>query len=294
MARKPTGQATGTAVANFDEELARQAEQYKKQEESSGGLPFFSVRGAVLTFAGNPIPNNEVAVIVADFMLENAYYDEEFDSDSPQPPACFAFGRDESDMSPHSVCVAAGTNQNDACGKNGQPGCCQWNEFGSADKGRGKACKNTRRLVLLPVPGTFDGRGKFELTEGVDHAEFVAKAGFGFYRLPVTSVKGFANFVNQVANVFHLPPHAMFTRMSVVPDASDQFKVIFEPICKAPRELLPQIMARHHEAVGIIETPYPPKNDRGSAPRSRASTRTATKKPAAKAAPAKRSAGARR
>lgn len=282
MATKPK---TGTAIANYDEELARQAEAYAKQEESSGGAQFFSVQGGILTFAGAAMPNNEIACVITDAILENVYYEGLYDSKNPQPPMCYAFGRDDKEMEPHANVVEQGTAQCESCSG------CEFNEFGSAPTGRGKACKNTRRLVLLPA-GTLDDRGKLVLPD--DPEEYFESAGFGFFRLPVTSVKGYANFVKQVAGALRLPPHGIFTKIQVVPDADSQFKVLFSPLGAIQKDLLPYIMQRHQEAMSIIETPYPaPSDEPAPPPRAAAKGGRAAAKPAPKAAAPKRTAGAR-
>lgn len=274
----------GTALANYDEELARQAAEYAQQEESAGGGQFFSVKGGLLTFAGATIPNNHMAVVVIDSIMENAYYEGKFESDNPQPPKCFAFGRSEDDMSPHSVVSNAGNAQNETCGRSGQSGCCEWNEWGSSDTGRGKACKNTRRLLLLSAPGELDIRGKFDMN-AEDPRDYLERTAPGFMRLSVTSVKNWANYVKQLNGALHLPPHAMFTKVSVVPDSSDQFKIVFEPLDKIPKDLLPAIMQRHAEARALIEQPYPvPEEEQQARPaRGRVAKAPPKKAPAAKA-----------
>jgi hypothetical protein len=248
MATKPKAQATGTQVANYDEELARLAQQYASAEASAGGLQWFTVKGGVLTFAGSPIPGNAVAVIIADMVMENSFYEGIYDADNPQPPTCFSFSREEKTMEPHPQVVEAGNAQHGSCRG------CEFNEFGSADTGKGKACKNTRRLALLPC-GTLDDRGKLILPD--DPREYLERADFGFYRPPVTSVRGLSNYVTKINNVFHLPPFGVYTKMSVLPDAHNQFSVVFEPLDKVPRDLLPVVMARNVEAAKVIELPYP-------------------------------------
>ena len=127
---------------------------------------------------------------------------------------------------------------------------CEW---GSADTGRGKAARETRRLALIPA-GTFDRMGKFEAFDDVESFE---AAGIGFMKLPVTSVKGYAAFVKQIAGALKRPPHGVFTRIKVVPDPNSQFKVTFEPLAQVPDEIMGVIMQRHEEAKATIETPYP-------------------------------------
>src|SRR5690606_31878069 len=87
--------AKTTALATYDEELAKLAEEAASQEANTGGGQFFSTRGGVLSLNGAPIPNNEMAVIILDGILVNTYYQGGFDPDSPSSPICYAFGRDE-------------------------------------------------------------------------------------------------------------------------------------------------------------------------------------------------------
>lgn len=255
--RQTKTKPAGTAVANYDEEMARYAAQYSKQEENSGGIPYFSVKGATLMFAGSPVPDNRMACVIVDVLIEHAYYPGRYDPDNPEPPSCFAFGRDETAMEPHRVCVEAGTAQNDICGMDRQEGCCPMNEFGSADTGRGKACKNTRRLALLPVPGEFDANGKFT----IDHDElpnWLENSSFGFFRPGVTSVKAFSNYIKQAGEAMKLPPFGLITKVEIKPDASNQYTVEVKAIDKLPRELTPIVIKRLQEVKPIIETPYPP------------------------------------
>src|SRR3990167_7275206 len=137
MAKKPQ-----TGLINWEAELAAQAEVAAGMEASTGTGSFFSIKGGLLSFAGSPMPNNQMAVIVLDSLMENVYYEGAYDASNPQGPKCFAFGRNEADMAPHEVTVQAGCQQSEACAG------CPMNEWASAAQGRGKACKNTRRLAM--------------------------------------------------------------------------------------------------------------------------------------------------
>jgi len=249
-------------LANWDEQLAREAEAAAKLEANAGGGgQFFGLRSGVLTWQDAPMPNNEMAVIIVDYVLENVYYEGAYNPDVPQPPTCFAFGRDEKELEPHVIVRDAGQAQsNDGCRT------CEHNEFGSAERGKGKACRNTRRLALLPA-GSFDRQGRFEPISDVEHYE---TSQIGYMKLPVTSIKGFAGFVKQVSGSLLRPPHGIITKVRVVPDAKTQFKVLFEAIDKVPNALMGAVMKRREEIAQEIEFPYPleldappPKQARG-------------------------------
>jgi hypothetical protein len=235
-----------TAITNWDEELAKQAEAAAGMEASAGGSPNFTVRGGILAFNDTPIPGNQMAVVILDSVLENAFYEGAYDPDNITPPTCFAFGRDEGTMGPHPTVVERDQGQNETCRG------CPMNQFGTADKGRGKACGNRRRMILIPA-GDLDQMGRFTAYEEPEH--FQAAVG-GQLKLPPTSVKGYANFVKQVSGSLRRPPHAVFTKVSVVPDQKTQFKINFAPIAAVPNNLIPILMKRHEEAKAMIEVPY--------------------------------------
>lgn len=267
----------GTSVVAWDEELAKQAAIAAGMEESTASGQFFGLKAGVLTWNDTPVQNNEMAVIILDSVLENVYYEGAYDPDVPQSPTCFAFGRDDKTMAPHANVVAAGNQQ---CGASGLCNGCEMNEFGSAEKGKGKACRNTRRLAMIPA-GNFNKNGDFTMFKESDH---FATTPIGFMKLPVTSVKGYAAFVKQVAGVLRRPPHGIITKVKVIPDPKSQFKVIFEPLENVPNDFMGSIMERNKEAQALIEFPYS-LDDAEEAP--------AAKRGAKKASPAKRASAQR-
>ena len=117
--------------------------------------------------------------------------------------------------------------------------------------GKGKACRNTRRLAMIAA-GTLE-KGRFTMFDDLEHFE---KSALAYMKLPVTSVKGYATFVKQIAGSLKRPPFAVFTKVKVVDDDKTQFKVTFEPLASAPNELIPVLKARHEEAKEAIEFPY--------------------------------------
>jgi hypothetical protein len=251
MAAKKTAvtQAKHTLPANWEEELEKEAAQYAKQEESVVTGAFFGTKSGVLTWQDEPLKNNTLIGVILDSVLENVYYEGEWDPDNPAGPKCFAFGRDEAEMIPHEIVFKAG---NQMCGASKLCNGCEMNEWGSANKGAGKACKNSRRLAIIPA-GVLDANGKVKVTEDVEHYE---SATVGFMRLPVTSVKGYAGYVKQLSAALKRPPHGVITKIYLVPDAKSQFKVMFEAQGNVPKELMGAIMARHKEIKELIMFPY--------------------------------------
>lgn len=272
MAKKPTT----TAIANYDEELAKLAGASATLTDTGGGGRFFSTRAGVLQFDDTALPGNQMCAIIASWCLENVYYAEAYDADNRTPPACFAFCKnpDEKDeMAPHEMVDTDDVfeRQSDNCKD------CEQNQWGSAAKGKGKACSNRRRLALIPA-GTYKpvGRGggfELELIEDEDHFRTAEEA---FLKVPVMSGKGFDAYVRDVADQLRRPLFAVYTRIYLTPDPKSQFKVNFELIEPVGNEMIPTLLERYRKSHETIDFPYTPfKEDEEEAP---ARTTSASKK----------------
>lgn len=240
---------TGTNIVNYKEKLKQQAQDAVRQEQVSGGT-MLSTRGGILTYGDETLPGNQACVIILDSVKENTYYTAKFDPDQPAAPVCYAFGRGpagEDAMAPHESMQTDLTYfkpQADECGK------CPWNEWGSADKGKGKACQNRRRLALIPAGFYEAKRGSRDLALNMftDPGDFKT-AEIAHIKLPVLSVKNYGDYLDQLLQTVQLPAHGVFTRLYVEPDAKAQYKVCFEFLEEVPDALLEVIMARHEEAL---------------------------------------------
>lgn len=242
-----------TAIVNWDEELANMAKMAAGMEANTGsGGQFFSLKSGILSFNDQPMPNNEMAVVILDSIMENAFYEGAYDADEIVPPTCFAFGRDDATLTPHAAVKEIGQDQHVQCKG------CPMNEFNTAEVGRGKACKNKRRLAIIPA-GELDRNGNFTAFEDADQ---FAKYPIAYMKLPTFSVvggkgiPGYAAYVKGLQGTLNRPPLAVFTKVKVVPDPKSQFRVLFEVIEPVPNKLLPVLMKRNKEAIASIEAPY--------------------------------------
>ncbi len=240
----------GNELAKWEKEMEEEAKVAAAMEEGTATGNMFSTKSGELSFEGAPLPNNEMAVVIVGSILENVYYEGRYDPENPSGPACYAYGRNVKEMAPHKNIKDSA--QADVC-----DGCPQ-NEWGSADQGRGKACRNIRRLAVISA-GTLDERtGEFKQETDKDHFESTQMA---FLKLPVTSVKPYAAMVKQLQGSMGRPPHGVFAKIKVVPDSKTQFKVVCEPLDKVSADLWPTIKKRHEEAQNLIEFPYPDMGD---------------------------------
>lgn len=79
--------------------------------------------------------------VIVDFVASNDYYETGFDKDDISPPDCFARGPEPATLVADETSPA---KQADSCAV------CPQNQFGSAVRGKGKACKNSRLMAILP------------------------------------------------------------------------------------------------------------------------------------------------
>jgi hypothetical protein len=197
--KKTNGKAS---MVKWDAELAALAQETTAVEANVGaGNNSIGTGGGILMYKGAKVPGNKMNVVIVDHVIEYAYYGTEaYDPDNPKAPICFGFGRDEKQMKPHEDVAE---RQNDKCDE------CPQNKWASAAIGKGKACKNVRRLALF--------------TQG--DLEDVANAEIAYLKVPVTSVKEWAGYVRQIAEVMKRPPLGVVTEVSLVESIDDSLQI---------------------------------------------------------------------
>lgn len=249
MATKPAATAAknpGTAIVSWKARLAEAAKKQSIVEKPMGnGMPTISTRGGILALDGDPIKGNALDVIILVSAHVNAYYPGRFDPDNKAAPTCYAFGDLESDdpqaeMTPHEESEAPESESCEAC---------PMNIMGSADTGRGKACKNIRRLAVVS-------------TDALESPEAMAEAEVRMINLPVTSVKNWANFARKVNDELELPAYGVVANISCAPDAKTQYKVLFEMVeaIDFDDKLYAALEAKISDVKRVIVAPYP-KNE---------------------------------
>lgn len=272
----------GTEVVNWEDQMAKDAQVAANNTRAMGtGGSFFSMAAGTLAFGGNPMPGNQMAVVILGSIMENSYYEGDYDANTPASPKCFAFNTDEDELEPHPDVdkVDYFERQNDVCA-----GCPQ-NEWGSARTGRGKACKNVVRLAIIPA-GQYKAKGVGRNAgldlELFDDPDIFAKAETAYLKLPVMSVKNFNLYVKQLAGETNRPPWGVITNIAIEPDVKSQFKVVFELLEPLEPDMLNVTMPRHKREMETIDFPYgPPMAD---APVEPTKANNKLKRPAAKPA----------
>lgn len=252
---------TGTAVTPWDEQMAALGQQYATQEATGGS--FLSTKGGILTFQDEPLPGNQMAVIILDVAHERTFYAEKYQAGAENnlPPVCYALERAldveaVATMGPHPS-MQAGPDyfvpQNDVCAT------CPNNEWGTSDTGKGKACGERRRLAMLPAGYYQPKRGSRDMELHLfDDPAHYASADIAYLKLPVMSVKDWGRYTGQLSASHSRPPFGAITRVYLEPDPKSQFRVKFEMLELLPAELFQTIYDRHVEAAASIVFGYPP------------------------------------
>jgi hypothetical protein len=227
--------------ADWVAKLAEAAKATQLVEKQASN--FFSTKGGALTWNGMALPGNKMECIALIPMHENVYYKDKFSAASPASPSCYAFSFDGADMEPHPEAEAP---QAKKCAE------CPNLKWGTSDTGTGKACREMRRLCLLPASAAASPQA-------------VAAAEAGLLRVPITSVKNWSALVNKLA-VLQLPPFAMIIEVSLATDARTMFRIDFAPKrAITDEDVLGALMARMDVERNNMAAPYP-KRDPATTP----------------------------
>ncbi len=181
-------------VVDYRTRMAKYVEDDKARVPSGGGGASISIKGKVFTFKGEALAD-PLKVIVLDYCLENAYYDAEYDPEDPVPPACFAIGKEKKHehLTPDET---SPRQQHESCDS------CEYQQWGSAEKGRGKACKNNVRLAVISAD-----------VKKLD-AAYIEGAEVAFMRLPPTSVKHISGHITRLTERMGIPIFGAVTTLT--------------------------------------------------------------------------------
>jgi len=237
---KPAG--GGKDLAQYDAKLAELARRTVQLEDTAAvGGNVINTRGGVLSYKKNPVPNNTLLCVVLDSTLVNAYYEEKFDPENPTPPDCFAISQEDAKkMVPHELAMH---KQSDTCAK------CKQNQWGSSDRGRGKACKNSRRLILITE-------------DMLESSDAVASAEAATMSIPPTSSGAWHTYVTQLESILHRPPLGVITEISIKPDAKDQFHIQFKHSDTIDRgDIIEALIAKQEQVRAQLMRPFEPQEE---------------------------------
>lgn len=223
----------GTEVVNWEEKLAAEAKAVAALERPS--VSGISLRGGVMMLNDVQVPGNRLDCVVIGSVFEHAYYSKPFDPNNIVAPDCFALSVNGEGMVPHPD-VPDPIHDNCAA--------CPNFAWGSDPKpnSKGKACKEKRKLALLPASAIKDGE--------------IMKAEMALMSISTTNVRHWGNYVNTVAVEYGRPPWAMLTEISVTPHPKNQFQINYAARGVVSDQYLSDLSKRASMALEALLTPY--------------------------------------
>jgi len=227
----------GTAVISVEEELANQARNAALLERPTGGA--ISLLGGMMSWQGNPIPGNRLKCVVLDAVFENRWYNTPYNPNVPANPVCFALSRSEEELEPHEEA------EQPQGGPEGKCETCPKNAWGSDPRpgSRGKACSQTRRLIIMP-------------DNALENEESIIKAEMALMKLPVTSVRYWAAYVNQLAATVKRPTYGVVSEIYTEPHPKHQFHVHFTMVKPISNDLIGALRKKIVMAENYLLAPY--------------------------------------
>lgn len=223
----------GTELVNWEERLANEAKQIATIERPS--LTSISTRSGMMSINGVAVPGNKMDCVILSSVFENQYYDTVYVAGEVRPPRCFSLSLTKENRKPHEAVKEPMGLECDIC---------PMFAWGSDPKpnSKGKACKEKRRLALLPAGAVQNGE--------------IMKAEMAILSLPVTSVRNWGNYVNLVAAEYGRPPWALLTEIALTPHMKNQFEVKFTARGVVNNEYLNELSKRAEGALTVLMTPY--------------------------------------
>lgn len=234
--------AASTAIANIRASLAAEVEHIADQIGKPGGNKI-KTTDKVFTLPDGSQDEGPLSLVIVDFVSRNKYYTGRYDPNTLEPPVCFAVGKSLRDLKPSAQ---SSEPQAASCAE------CPLNQFGS--EGKGKACKNSRYLTVLP-PDTTDPAADLMTLE-----------------VSPTGVSKFDAMVGTVAKLYGVPPVGVSLDVSF-----DQTKTYPSLVFSNPQPLTDDLIvafaSRRPEADMILMAEpdmapaMPPPAPRGRSPR---------------------------
>ena len=137
--------ATKKDVISVQDQLKAELAHLKDRVDPPSGY-LIGTKGKVFSMPDGSSNNGPMTVVVLDWCTANTYFEGLYNPQNIQPPACFALSNEPAKAAPSNN---SPKKQAESCSE------CPKNAWGSDPQGgKGKACKNTRRLLLAAANST--------------------------------------------------------------------------------------------------------------------------------------------
>lgn len=222
-----------TEILDYEALLASMAQEAVKTERPATSS--ISFKSGMLSYNGQPVQGNKMDCIIIASTHANKLFEGKYDPSNLISPSCYAYSPDGVNMVPHPTVVEP---------KHTDCATCPMNAWGSdPNGGKGRACKNTRILALIPAS---------------TKPEEIMDAEVAIANIPVTSGQNFSTYVSKVATLFNRPPLGMVTTIGTVPDLKSQFKVTFTNVAPVDNSMLRGLIDKAKTVGLLMERVYEP------------------------------------
>lgn len=247
-------QRASTALEPYEEEMAAEGKNERAQETL--GIPRISTKGGTFKIDNNDI-GKKIKLAVVDFIYEKTFYSGRYDPNVAATPDCYAFARPQAGEKPGEAEArmvahdAAPNKQNPQ--SDGKSPCrgCKWNEFETAEVGRGKRCKDVRRVLVLSP--RLDQAGKPVVDDSV-----VAKAEVRQLSFPPASLKWWSAYygsLGELTKTGNIREAIMEVEIVSLPSGGHGLKPTFAG--RVTSEGLKAISELRKARDGALTQPYP-------------------------------------
>jgi hypothetical protein len=216
-----------TAIAKMREQLRQELAGLNKRISPPSGNNI-STKGKVFSMPDGSTNPGPMAAVILDWRAVNQYYNGVYDPAKPVSPVCWAIHSEPDQQAPSAACP---DQKAETCTE------CAMNKFGSAPTGKGKACKNTRRLAIVPADAT------------VDTIPMILT-------VSPTGIKNFESYVNQLgAGENGQMPIEVATHIGFKPDAAYPTLVFGKPVSLTDEQLAVMLKLREVAQASLDREP---------------------------------------
>ena len=168
-----------TALATIKERIKAELETAKKSFEVPA-RPKISLQNKKFTLPNGVASAKPINVVIIDWRNTRTLYTGPFNPNNPQAPKCFALAKALDDLAPNEQ---SPDPQADSCAK------CPHDQWGSDPAGgKGKACKNSVRLAVVPATALEEESAQIYALD-----------------IPRTSIRNWESLVSRLSDRGHLP-----------------------------------------------------------------------------------------
>jgi hypothetical protein len=169
-----------------------------------------------------------LSAVILDFITLNNWYEGIYNPQQRANPACFALGKDLDALKP---------SENSAKPQGADCASCPRNQWGTGQGGRGKACKNQRRLLLVP-------------------GDFTDKAPAMTLYVSPSGLKQFDAYIRMIATDYQSRPIDVITEISFDPNQAYP-TLLFTFAGKNPEVQLAEALRARNQEVLLREFEAP-------------------------------------